>query len=200
MCDPAVGPPSSGRQGNGADGVGAGGAATKKTPVRCSPKLDPFKAAIGAMLTTDIEAPRKQRHTARRILARLADELGAQRLSYSTVRDYVRGRRTQIDVDIVLFATGYSISIPYLPTEYIQRTGGRPKMFLNAFAPRPGLFGISYIEVNSSAYTLFDRISHLVAGSVTPKATEKVACPSLCDRRAREVRADGPPGGKRRFR
>ena len=53
----------------------------RKVPVRCSPKLDPFKAAIDAMLTADIDAPRKQRHTARRILARLADEHGAQHLS-----------------------------------------------------------------------------------------------------------------------
>eukprot|EP01133_Synstelium_polycarpum_P026724 gene26724-32156_t len=51
------------------------------------------------MLTADIDAPRKQRHTARRILARLADEHGAQHLSYSTVRDYVRVRRAQIDVE-----------------------------------------------------------------------------------------------------
>ncbi|QXC46669.1 MULTISPECIES: IS21 family transposase [Rhodococcus erythropolis group] len=71
----------------------------RKVPVRCSPKLDPFKNAIDAMLTTDIDAPRKQRHTARRILARLADEHGAQELSYSTVRDYVRVRRAQIDVE-----------------------------------------------------------------------------------------------------
>ena len=35
----------------------------RKVPVRCSPKLDPFKAAIDAMLTADIDAPRKQRHT-----------------------------------------------------------------------------------------------------------------------------------------
>ena len=71
----------------------------RKIPVRCSPKLDPFKTAIDAMLTADIDAPRKQRHTARRILARLADEHGAQHLSYSTVRDYVRVRRAQIDVE-----------------------------------------------------------------------------------------------------
>ncbi|MDZ7910907.1 MAG: IS21 family transposase [Rhodococcus sp. (in: high G+C Gram-positive bacteria)] len=71
----------------------------RKIPVRCSPKLDPFKNAIDTMLTADIDAPRKQRHTARRILARLADEHGAQELSYSTVRDYVRVRRAQIDVE-----------------------------------------------------------------------------------------------------
>ncbi|MEV6816035.1 NAD(P)-binding domain-containing protein [Micromonospora sp. NPDC051296] len=70
---------------------------------------------------------------------------------------------TREELDLVLFATGYNMSIPYLPSEYLEWVGGRPKMYLNAFAARPGLFGISYIEVNSSAYTLFDRIAHLVA-------------------------------------
>jgi transposase len=50
------------------------------------------------MLIEDTTAPRKQRHTARRILARLVEEHGAKELSYSTVRDYVRVRRAQIDV------------------------------------------------------------------------------------------------------
>lgn len=62
-------------------------------------RLEPFKPAIDAMLTEDTTAPRKQRHTARRILARLIGEHGAEELSYSTVRDYVRVRRAQIDVE-----------------------------------------------------------------------------------------------------
>ena len=62
-------------------------------------RLDPFKAAIDAMLIEDTTAPRKQRQTARRILARLIEEHGAEALSYSTVRDYVRVRRAQIDVE-----------------------------------------------------------------------------------------------------
>lgn len=62
-------------------------------------RLEPFKPAIDAMLVEDTTAPRKQRHTARRILARLIDEHGAEELSYSTVRDYVRVRRAQIDVE-----------------------------------------------------------------------------------------------------
>ncbi|WP_165067699.1 IS21 family transposase [Marisediminicola senii] len=71
----------------------------RKTPVRASPRLDAFKSTIDAMLLEDVEAPRKQRHTARRVLARLAEEHGATELSYSTVRDYVRLRRPQLDAD-----------------------------------------------------------------------------------------------------
>ena len=58
--------------------------------------MEPFKTAIDEMLRSDLDAPKKQRHTARRILARLVDEHGAVGLSYSTVRDYVRKRRPQI--------------------------------------------------------------------------------------------------------
>jgi transposase len=62
----------------------------------------PDLAAAGAVqgdiddtLRSDLDAPKKQRHTARRIFARLIDERGATDLSYSTVRDYVRKRRPQ---------------------------------------------------------------------------------------------------------
>ncbi|WP_220658546.1 IS21 family transposase [Tsukamurella sp. TY48] len=71
----------------------------RKTPERSSPRLDPFKSAIDAMLRLDLDAPRKQRHTATRIRERLAIEHGAEELSYSTVRDYVRVRRAQIDLE-----------------------------------------------------------------------------------------------------
>ena len=59
----------------------------RKKPVRTAPRLDPYKPAIDEMLTYDLTAPRKQRHTATRILARLRDEHGATDLSYATVRD-----------------------------------------------------------------------------------------------------------------
>lgn len=64
--------------------------------MRSSPKLAPFQAAIDGMLRADLDAPKKQRHTARRVLAQLVDEHGAADLSYSTVRDYVAKRRPQI--------------------------------------------------------------------------------------------------------
>jgi transposase len=71
----------------------------RKTQVRAAPRLDAFKPAIDAMLRADLDAPRKQRHTARRVLARLVDEHDAGALSYSTVRDYVARRRPQIAVE-----------------------------------------------------------------------------------------------------
>jgi DNA-binding transcriptional regulator YhcF (GntR family) len=69
---------------------------SRKAPLRVAPRLAPYKAAIDEMLRSDVDALKKQRHTARRVLARLVDEYGATGLSYSTVRDYVRKRRPQI--------------------------------------------------------------------------------------------------------
>jgi transposase len=68
----------------------------RRTPARTAPRLEPFKGFIDEMLRSDLDAPKKQRHTARRILARLIDERGAADLSYSTVRDHVRKRRPEI--------------------------------------------------------------------------------------------------------
>jgi len=71
----------------------------RKASVRAAPRLDPYKAAVDEMLKAALLAPRKQRHTARRVHARLVEEHGAAGLSYSTVRDWVRVRRAVIDVE-----------------------------------------------------------------------------------------------------
>ncbi|ARC58649.1 hypothetical protein AS850_16285 [Frondihabitans sp. 762G35] len=73
--------------------------AARQPRVRTAPRLAVFKSAIDEMLHQDLDAPRKQRHTARRVFARLAEEHGATELSYSTVRDYVRRRRPEIDLE-----------------------------------------------------------------------------------------------------
>ena len=48
----------------------------RRTAPRPRPKLDPFLAVIHQILEDDRKAPRKQRHTARRIFERLRDEHG----------------------------------------------------------------------------------------------------------------------------
>lgn len=54
-----------------------------------SPKLDGFTGHIDAILADDRQRPRKQHHTARRILERLRDEHGFAG-GYTIVKDYVR--------------------------------------------------------------------------------------------------------------
>ena len=64
---------------------------TRSMPVR-RPKLADHVAFIDRILDADEAAPRKQRHTVRRIFERLRDERGFDG-GYTTVRDYVRPRR-----------------------------------------------------------------------------------------------------------
>jgi transposase len=60
----------------------------RKVPERVAPRLGPWKAQIEGWLAADKTAPRKQRHTARRIWQRLRDEHGAD-VAEGTVRAYV---------------------------------------------------------------------------------------------------------------
>ena len=70
----------------------------RRVAAREAPKLGPLKGVIDGMLLADLDAPRKQRHTAQRIFDRLVDEHQAV-ISYSTVRQYVKARRTAIAVE-----------------------------------------------------------------------------------------------------
>ncbi|MDP9792887.1 transposase [Catenuloplanes nepalensis] len=58
--------------------------------------LDPFKSIIDDILRADLDAPRKQRHTTKRIYDRLIDEHGMQAVSYQVVRGYVAERKPKI--------------------------------------------------------------------------------------------------------
>ncbi|MFD7845369.1 hypothetical protein ACFV4K_20845 [Nocardia sp. NPDC059764] len=67
------------------------------------------------------------------------------------------------EVDLILHATGYDWSIPYAE-RYFDWTEGRPDLYLSVFnREHRNLFGLGYLEINSSAYTLFDHISNVVA-------------------------------------
>lgn len=70
----------------------------KKLPPRQS-RLDPCKEVIDRILRADLDAPRKQRHTTRRIFDRLVAEHDADGISYPMVRAYVAGRKPEIWVE-----------------------------------------------------------------------------------------------------
>src|SRR2546426_4857968 len=67
----------------------------KTSERRPAPKLGPYRPLIDGWLIADREAPRKQRHTARRIWQRLIDEHGVE-VSERQVRRYVRARRREL--------------------------------------------------------------------------------------------------------
>jgi len=67
----------------------------RAVPTRSAPVLGPWKPLIRAWLMADREAPRKQRHTARRVWQRLLEEHAAD-VAESTVRAYVADVRTEL--------------------------------------------------------------------------------------------------------
>ena len=67
----------------------------RKPPARTAPVLGPYEALIRGWLVADLSAPRKQRHTARRVWQRLLEEHGAV-VAESSVRSLVAQLRVEI--------------------------------------------------------------------------------------------------------
>ena len=68
----------------------------RKVAERASPKLEEVREFIDAVLKEDKRAPRKQRHTARRIWSRLRAEHPEHEIGESTVRRYVARRKSEL--------------------------------------------------------------------------------------------------------
>jgi transposase len=71
----------------------------RKKQERTLRKIEPVKAFIDNIIETDGKAPRKQRHTARRIWKRLCNEDPQYPVGESTVREYVRERKRAIGLE-----------------------------------------------------------------------------------------------------
>src|SRR5437899_2663325 len=68
----------------------------RKAPARSRPKLSPVREFINEILQSDLEAPRKQRHTAHRIWERIRQEHPAAAVAEATVRRYVQQRKEEL--------------------------------------------------------------------------------------------------------
>jgi transposase len=68
----------------------------RKQVTRERPVIDPLRSYIDAILESDRNAPRKQRHTAHRIYERIRTELSEHQVAEVTVRSYVRKRKREL--------------------------------------------------------------------------------------------------------
>jgi len=68
----------------------------RKKPAREKPRLGPIRDQIEQILLLDLEAPRKQRHTAHRIWTRLRAEHPEYPVGEPTVRRYVSQRKRDL--------------------------------------------------------------------------------------------------------
>ncbi|MBA2504717.1 MAG: NAD(P)-binding domain-containing protein [Thermoleophilaceae bacterium] len=80
---------------------------------------------------------------------------------------------TRERVDVVVLATGYRYSIPYLDQELIDWKGGRPQLYLHLFSPRrEDLYGIGFTEGDGGAYALFDEMADLIANAIATSSAD----------------------------
>ena len=70
----------------------------RKVPERSAPATGPYVDLVRRWLIEDLSAPRKQRHTARRVWQRLVEEEDAL-IGESTVRNLVARLRTEVGAD-----------------------------------------------------------------------------------------------------
>ncbi len=71
---------------------------------------------------------------------------------------------SQEAIDLIVYATGYKISFPFLDHEHLNWRDGRPRLYLNVFHPQyDNLFVIGLIQPDSGQFGLVDYQSQLVA-------------------------------------
>jgi cation diffusion facilitator CzcD-associated flavoprotein CzcO len=71
---------------------------------------------------------------------------------------------SEVEADLVVYATGYEISIPFLDNNFIFDADKRPLLYLNVFHPEfDDLFAVGLIQANGSIWRLADYQSQLVA-------------------------------------
>jgi len=78
------------------EALGSAVPSRRKKPERKRPRLAPVMPFIDEILQMDRLAPRKQRHTAHRIYQRIGSELSGCEVAESSVRRYVREKKTAL--------------------------------------------------------------------------------------------------------
>ncbi|MDI1265385.1 MAG: NAD(P)/FAD-dependent oxidoreductase [bacterium] len=70
--------------------------------------------------------------------------------------------------DEIILATGYRASVPYLADDVLDFEGGnRPRFWMRLFHPtHRNLYGLGFIETNSSVYGLFESGAELIAAHI----------------------------------
>lgn len=92
-------------------------------------------------------------------------------------------------IDIVVCATGYKWSIPYMSTDYFRWRGGRPDLYLSLFnRDHANLFALGYMETDGGAYKLFDEMADLISAYLKAKRHNHASAEKF----ARLIQTDRP--------
>ncbi|MBM3544733.1 MAG: hypothetical protein FJX44_09565 [Alphaproteobacteria bacterium] len=78
---------------------------------------------------------------------------------------------SELEADLVIYATGYEIAIPFIDNGLIFAPDKRPLLYLNVFHPEhDDLFFVGLIQANGSIWRLADYQSQLVASYLVAQA------------------------------
>jgi len=104
------------------------------------------------------------------INSRLYDQLGHGNLKVKPDINELAGNRvrfvdgSEAEVDVILYATGFNISFPFIDAAHLNWRDGRPDLYLNIFHPqRDDLFCVGLIQPDSGQWGLVDYQAQLVA-------------------------------------
>jgi cation diffusion facilitator CzcD-associated flavoprotein CzcO len=71
---------------------------------------------------------------------------------------------SEVEADLVVYATGYQISLPFIDNDLILGPDGRSILYLNVFHPEfDDLFVVGLVQANGSIWRLADAQSKLIA-------------------------------------
>ncbi|QDT70411.1 4-hydroxyacetophenone monooxygenase [Planctomycetes bacterium MalM25] len=107
---------------------------------------------------------------------------------------FVDGREEAYDV--IVYATGYRLTFPFIDNEHLNWRDGRPRLHLNVFHPqRDDLFVIGMMQPDSGSWGLADRQARLVAQYLIASEQGTAAARKFDAARA----ADSRPKGSIRY-
>ncbi|PKA23331.1 F420H(2):quinone oxidoreductase [Leptospira sp. mixed culture ATI2-C-A1] len=73
-------------------------------------------------------------------------------------------------IDLIILATGYNWSIPYMDLKYFEWKNGRPDLYLTLFNRNyENLYALGYMETDGGAYKMFDEMANLIASYIDSK-------------------------------
>jgi len=94
---------------------------------------------------------------------------------------------TEEAIDVIVYATGFNITIPFIEREQLNWRDGRPDLYLNVFHPtRDDLFVIGLIQPDSGQWGLVDYQSQLMARFLHAAKHTPASAARFRQRKARE--------------
>jgi hypothetical protein len=95
-------------------------------------------------------------------------------------------------IDLIIYATGYNITFPFIAREHLNWRGDRPQLCFNVFHPaRDDLFVAGLIQSDSGQFGLVDRQAQLIAAHVAGLAGNKRSAASFRRFKRRNASAAG---------